>query len=138
MRITSFHHTFLLLAGLLLSLHSLVPHVHGPEWAGPEEPIAYNAPAPNNNWLSLLQDFFTNTDLGEDHLEYFSPSQDLLLEFELELVSILPPVELPTIVLAPRALNPDIHRQRIFRSRHFPPAGVYPDADAPRGPPALT
>lgn len=132
---TSFHRTFLFLAGLLLSLHSLVPHVHGSSYAAPGETVALQAPSLNSDWLALLQDFFTESDLGEDHLEHFSPGQDLA--YDLGIVSLLPPTALPAITLVPRPTSAVIRRQRVFRSRHFPPAGVYPDADAPRGPPTV-
>ncbi|MFT5998263.1 MAG: Cu/Ag efflux pump CusA [Neolewinella sp.] len=37
MKTFSFHHKLLLMAGLLLSLHSLVPHVHGAQFVTTEE-----------------------------------------------------------------------------------------------------
>ncbi|WP_020567365.1 hypothetical protein [Neolewinella persica] len=135
MKTTSFHRALLLLAGLLLSLHSLVPHVHSGHSDSSGEVSAEIIPGTNGDLLGLLQNFFTNTDLGEDHLEHFSSDNHATLD--LEVIALLPPADLPTIVLAPRALNPAIRRQRVFRSRHFPPAGVYPDRAAPRGPPAL-
>ena len=134
MRIIIIHRTFLLLAGLLLSLHSLVPHIHGSEDVTEVTVKTTGTLDENGNWLNFLQDFFTQTDMGEDHLEHFSPGQDLSLE--LDLIASVPPVILPTIVLAPPAENVFIRRNRVFRSWCFPPASIYPDADATRGPPS--
>ncbi|WP_273445072.1 hypothetical protein [Neolewinella agarilytica] len=135
MRYSPFHTTLLLLAGLLLSLHSVVPHVHGLPCGKPGEVTAGHIPASGGDLLGLLQDFFTNTDLGEDHLEHFSADHDVTLD--LAFTATLPPATLPHIVLAVISEPGVTRRERVFRSWHFPPSGVYPDADAPRGPPTI-
>lgn len=135
MRYPPFHSTLLLLAGLLLSLHSVVPHVHGIPCSSPGEVTTNNTSAPKGDILSLLQDFFTNTDLGEDHLEHFSADHDVTLD--LAITATIPPTAFPAIVSVARKEPTVTRRKRVFRSWHFPPSGMYPDTDAPRGPPTL-
>lgn len=133
MKTSSFHRGLLLVAGLLLSLHSLVPHVHADHCLGSGEITAKEIPASENGLLSLLQALFTSSDLGEDHLEHFAADHDSVLD--LDIIASLPPALSPVLAFFPYAAQPTIRRKQIFRSRHFPPSGVYPDADAPRGPP---
>lgn len=135
MKATLFHRGLLLLAGLLLSLHALVPHVHGYDQPGSVELRTETNSEGTTNLLSFLQDFFTDTDLGEDHLEHFSTDHNINLD--LQVPAVLPPAVWPAIVIALRDRTSVIRRRRVFRSRHFPPSGVYPDADAPRGPPSI-
>lgn len=133
MKVTSFHRGLLLLAGLLLSLHSLVPHVHGSVRNVPGQLTLNNTLSPSQDLQSFLQDFFAETDLGEDHLEHFASDHDVTPVSGF--VSSQPPTAFAVASLVPLAACTTIRRQRVFRSRHFPPSSIYPDADAPRGPP---
>jgi|GEM_PF-3138290 len=136
MKATTFHRGLLLLAGLLLSLHSFVPHVHGDHPGDSGQETAKNTPPPQPDLLTLLQNIFTDTDLGEDHLEHFAADHDTTLD--LEISALRPPAALPPAIVLVASTTPVVvRRQRIFRQRHFPPSGVYPDATAPRGPPTL-
>lgn len=135
MKATFFHRGFLLLAGLLLCLHSLVPHVHGPVRNSSGEETVESIPSSDGTLLGLLQDFVTDTDLGEDHLEHFSADHDVTLDFEI--TSFSPLALLPTVVSASLKEAAPICRQRAFRGQLIPPSGIYPDTASPRGPPAF-
>lgn len=134
MKVTSFHRGLLLLAGLLLSLHSMVPHVHGSVRNVSGQLTLNNTLSPSQGLQGFLQDFFSETDLGEDHLEHFASDHDVT--HGSEFVSLQPPTAFVVATFAPLAACSTIRRQRVFRSWHCPPSSIYPDADAPRGPPA--
>lgn len=135
MRFTHFHRGLLTLAGLLLSLHSLVPHVHGEQLLAVNGTSINHIPGQSVDLFGLLQDLFANSDLGEDHLEHFSLDHDASVD--LELVVFLPPAILPPVTSLPTPASSLVRRQQMFRNRHFPPSGIYPDNASPRGPPSF-
>ncbi len=125
MKTDVFARSCLLLAGLILCLHTVVPHVHGEQAGVTGQPYGL---------VDILKDLL-GSDLGEDHLEHFSSGQDL--DLSVDVVAALPPFAQPVLVLLSPRLASLVRRRRVFRHRHFPPSAVYPDADAPRGPPRL-
>lgn len=95
-----FFRGLLLLSGLILTLHTLVPHVHGAQQHSlPETAALTPAPVNANSWLSFLADL-VDADMGEDHLENFSPEKSLDLELPISVV----PATIPPALFAERYL----------------------------------
>lgn len=66
----------LLLSGLILTVHTLVPHVHGPQHVSTGEVSIGSDQEKATGWLAMLTDL-VDVDMGEDHLEHFSPEKAL-------------------------------------------------------------
>ncbi|MFK8163965.1 MAG: hypothetical protein AB8H12_16080 [Lewinella sp.] len=73
MQRSPFHRGLVMLAGLLLCLHTAIPHVHGVVHSN-EQPIEIsgNSSCVDAGLLHLIKDLLSS-DLGEDHLENFTP-----------------------------------------------------------------
>lgn len=89
----------LLLAGLILTIHTLVPHVHGAHFITPGETSTSTNHETPFGWLDLLTDL-VDADMGEDHLENFSPEKTI--DFTLVVPTFLP--TLPSALFAERFL----------------------------------
>lgn len=95
-----FFRGLLLLSGLILTLHTLVPHVHAAhQHLSSEATVLSPAPANTDSWLSFFTDF-VDADMGEDHLENFSPEKSI----DFELVIPMLPATLPPALFAERYL----------------------------------
>lgn len=66
----------LLLSGLILTVHTLVPHVHGVQHVSTSETGIGADKEKSTDWLALLTDL-VDAEMGEDHLEHFSPQKTL-------------------------------------------------------------
>jgi|AntRauTorckE5430_2_1112549.scaffolds.fasta_scaffold00957_5 hypothetical protein len=125
----------LLLSGLILMAHTLVPHVHGPQAFMPAATSIDQAQQTPSGWLDVLTDL-VDADMGEDHLEHFSPEKTV--DFVLLLPNIVP--ALPSALFAERFfLQPEAATERITRHYATGPElkDVHLRAIALRGPPAM-
>lgn len=62
-----------MLAGLILSLHTVFPHVHAPHGEQGEVVVFAEQPDTERSLLEVLYELVT-ADLGEEHLEHFAPA----------------------------------------------------------------
>lgn len=124
----------LLLSGLILTVHTLVPHVHSAHFVSPGETSISQTQDGPTDWLDILTDL-VDADMGEDHLEYFSP------EKTVDLVLVVPTIipTLPPALFAERFL---FQPQTAVRVEQDPAPGpklkeVFLRQVALRGPPAM-
>jgi len=94
-----FRGLFLFSSLLLLTAHTLVPHVHSSPFLDTGKTSVGVKSEKDRNWLDVLADF-VDTDMGEDHLEHFSPEQGL--DLDLTIPAIVP--TFPPATLAVRML----------------------------------
>lgn len=73
-RLATLRQGLLLLAGLLLTIHTVVPHVHGSPFSDASVPMAIQPPPALTGWLGILGDLVSG-DMGEEHLEHFAPEK---------------------------------------------------------------
>lgn len=77
----------LLLSGLMLVVHTLVPHVHGAHFLSSGETRVGSSEEGQNDWLAVLTDL-VDAEMGEDHLEHFSPEKTV--DFALVVTTFVP------------------------------------------------
>ncbi len=127
--------SFLLLSGLILLVHTLVPHVHAAHFTERGVPTTYAQQNVHANWLGVLAGL-VEADMGEDHLEYFSPEDapDFSLAVPVFSVALLPTPsgfasESPAVVVTARARRSELRTWEII-------PGSRRQA-TPRGPPTV-
>lgn len=134
MRQRNFHRFCILLAGLLLSLHTLVPHMHLAGRAAVAD-LSLETPAQDaGNIFGFLQTL-VGSNLGQGHLEHFVQDHELP-GTSTEIAPAAAPPVLPLANFAPYSLPVALRRQRVFLHHLFPPDGRFDAPTALRGPPA--
>lgn len=132
----SLYKGLLLLPGLLLTLHTLVPHVHGGESVSSSIPAA-DVPGERSLSVKDLLGKLIESDLGEDHLEHFELDKDFTEKVSYS--STFGLLSGPTFAEQLRLSSTiAIPKKSFSRNYWLPPAGIYPEQEAPRGPPVLT
>ena len=128
------HHGIVLLAGLLLCLHTVIPHVHGS--LHPSTLLVAEAGEQTNcvdeGLLRLIKDLLSS-DLGEDHLENFTP--DLNKDFSVDIALPLPDLTAPFPVLNVGLAEVTSARQVSSYLANLPPDDPVVDLASTRGPP---
>lgn len=92
MRQLTIHRGLVLLAGLILCLHTVFPHVHGPDGDVVATVVAKEKPAEDRTFLDVLFELVT-ADLGEEHLEHFTQSDGNAVVVVLALPPAVTPPE---------------------------------------------
>ena len=136
MRHLMLHRGLVLLAGFILSLHTIFPHVHAPDGNETTTVVFSEASAEARSLLDVLYDLVT-ADLGEEHLENFTPANS----DGTTVVLALPPAYLPpaTPLFSGNLLTENQNKTREV----IPPHLLLPDEvdlvrQCPlRGPPAV-
>lgn len=124
----------LLLSGLILLVHTLVPHVHGPHFLASGQTILAETPA-SPSWLDVLAGL-VDTDMGEEHLEHFSPEKNV--DYTLAAPAFVPGQAVaPYAELFFCALETSGGRTGFSRSPVPQIEEVYLRRIAPRGPPPV-
>lgn len=90
MRHLILHRGLVLLAGFILCLHTIFPHVHVGEGSETEVAVFSEESAETRSLLDVLYELVT-ADLGEEHLENFTPASSEVAM----VVLVLPPALLP-------------------------------------------
>lgn len=122
-------------AGLLLTIHTLVPHVHGETNVGGMRLPAVEAPHQLSGWLEILGDL-VNGDMGEEHLEHFAPEKTVV--FTLALVPSFQALPLANFAEVPYPLSACSKlRKNIDAPPSLEKTAAHLRYFAPRGPPTV-
>lgn len=134
MRHLMLHRGLVLLAGFILCLHTVFPHVHAPH--GAEEALVFaEKPSNERSFLDVLYDLVT-ADLGEEHLEHFTPADS---DANLSALALSPTAPLGSyfFTAADQSIPPHQHRKQILTYHPLLPDDEMSILDRPlRGPPA--
>ncbi|MBC6996768.1 hypothetical protein QWY85_04405 [Neolewinella lacunae] len=126
---------FLLLSGLILLVHTLVPHVHTDHITERGVPTLCSRQNAHANWLGVLAGL-VEADMGEDHLEYFSPEKAPGFSLAAPAFSAaLPPIPSCFVSEVAAGFVPD--RVRHSEQRTWPLQAGSRRQASPRGPPTV-
>lgn len=109
MRQLILHRGLVLLAGLILCLHTVFPHVHGSDGNVVASVVVKEKPAEDRTFLDVLFELVT-ADLGEEHLEHFTQTDGN----GVVVVLALPPAITPAVPAFLSAHKPESD-QTIFQ-----------------------
>jgi len=130
-----FHRGLVMLAGLLLCLHTVIPHVHG-ELHPSQQPleISGNTSCVDAGILYLIKDLLSS-DLGEDHLENFTPD----FTKDLSIVAFLAPAIMTTVFPNHHPIVPSVTSAQQVASylADLPPDDPVVGQEPSRGPPVF-
>lgn len=133
MRTLLLHRGIILLAGLLLSLHTLLPHVHVSQ-SGQLSTISFGERSPSSRGLFDLLSGLVHGDLGQEHLENFTKDQSDLGIVKADLVTAS-----AIFVAQPLVSNKEWSSQFLVSQESLPPIDAGLSLQHPlRGPPNLT
>ncbi len=124
-----------MLAGLLLCLHTLMPHVHAEVFLQPGEITLAEAPNPGHSLFDLLSGLVQG-DLGQEHLENFTEEQpDALLAKTFFAPAAAPLLLYPT---PPKPLVGVLSAGRAHQELLLPKSVALQLSCPQRGPPVAT